>query len=329
MVRQVAGCIDDGASAVRTMAERTAAVAHVMERTWAQLVPHLPDRGALAALPPVRREVVSASRFAVNCHHWDIGATATLLMFHGGGANGRLMAPFAGLAVDGGMNAVAIDLPGYGATQVLAKSDIRYEDWCAVAAQMVSYLSSRTRLFVMGVSMGGLLAYEAVARAGGVHGVIATSLLDPADALTRRSLMRWAWMAPLAPAALALLPSLSDGLPVPMRFAANMGAISNHPAIATLIVHDAQSGGTWMPAGFLRTYLEHQPSVRPEEFDVCPVTLAHPMDDRWTDVALSRRFFDRLGVERQVVMLENCGHLPVESPGYRQLGMAIAALRDA
>lgn len=310
------------------MTERAVVVASVMQRTWERFAALLPDTAALATLPAVRQEVVPMSGFAVSCYHWDIGAAATLLLIHGGGANGRLMAPFAALASGCGMNAVAIDLPGYGATQALARTDIRYDDWCSVAAQIVTRLNGRTRLFVMGLSMGGLLAYEAVARAGGVHGLIVTCLLDPKDAPTRRKLMRWAWMAPLAPAALAFLPSLTDRLPVPMRLAANMAAISNQPAIAELIVHDTQSGGTWMPAGFLRSYLDHRAGVRPEDFDVCPVTLAHPANDRWTDIRLSRPFFDRLGVARRIVMLEGCGHLPVEQPGYRRLGMAIAALRD-
>ena len=75
-----------------------------------------------------------------------------------------------------------------------------------------------------------------------------------------------------------------------------------------------------MPARFLRTLLMAEAERPPEAFDVCPVTLAHPADDRWTDVSISRLFFDRLSrVPTELVMLENGGHFPVEHPAHEQL----------
>ena len=71
-----------------------------------------------------------------------------------------------------------------------------------------------------------------------------------------------------------------------------------------------RAGGSAMPAGFLRTFVASEPLVSPEVFDVCPVLLVHPADDRWTDVSLSRPFFDRLKVPKGLVMLGNAG-LPV------------------
>lgn len=41
---------------------------------------------------------------------------ATLLLLHGGDANGRLLAPYALMAARAGHRAVAFDLPGYGLT---------------------------------------------------------------------------------------------------------------------------------------------------------------------------------------------------------------------
>jgi alpha-beta hydrolase superfamily lysophospholipase len=107
-----------------------------------------------------------------------------------------------------------------------------------------------------------------------------------------------------------------------MRLAINMRAVSNDPNISTAIASDSRTGGTWMSGRFMRTYVNSKPLAEPEAFDVCPVLLAHPADDRWTDVSVSRRFFDRLSVAKRLVMLDNAGHLPVEEPGATQLRMA-------
>lgn len=49
------------------------------------------------------------------------------------------------------------------------------------------------------------------------------------------------------------------------------------------------------------------------------VLLAHPTDDRWTDIALSRLFFDRLSAEKKMTMLEGAGHFPIEPKGLLNL----------
>ncbi|MGM0431306.1 MAG: alpha/beta hydrolase, partial [Spirochaetota bacterium] len=51
----------------------------------------------------------------------------------------------------------------------------------------------------------------------------------------------------------------------------------------------------------------------------CPVLMLHPEDDRWTPVEISRLFFDRLRVEKSLILLEGAGHFPIETPGLRQL----------
>ena len=59
--------------------------------------------------------------------------------------------------------------------------------------------------------------------------------------------------------------------------------------------------------------------IEPEEFDICPVLLAHPEADRWTPVEVSRLFFDKISAPKRLRMLENAGHFPIESPGLQQL----------
>ena len=53
--------------------------------------------------------------------------------------------------------------------------------------------------------------------------------------------------------------------------------------------------------------------------------LAHPAADPWTTVEASRPFFDRIKGPKELVMLENCGHLPVEVPGFSRLEEVVVA----
>jgi len=52
--------------------------------------------------------------------------------------------------------------------------------------------------------------------------------------------------------------------------------------------------------------------------------LAHPEKDLWTPVEISELFFNRLNkINKQLVILENAGHFPIESPGLQQLAVLI------
>ncbi|MGL4742930.1 MAG: hypothetical protein ACRCXL_00880 [Dermatophilaceae bacterium] len=101
------------------------------------------------------------------------------------------------------------------------------------------------------------------------------------------------------------------------------------PMVRAMIA-DRTGAGAWMPRGFLASYLGSPPAVAPERFDSCPVTLAHPGDDRWTPLDLSLRFLRRMAsVPTEVVVLEGCGHLPIESPGRERLeALLVARLTD-
>jgi alpha-beta hydrolase superfamily lysophospholipase len=72
-----------------------------------------------------------------------------------------------------------------------------------------------------------------------------------------------------------------------------------------------------------------QPPVEPERFATCPVLLAHPGNDAWTPLAVSRPFFDALRVPKELVVLENAGHLPIEEPGLTQLRSALTSFLRA
>jgi alpha-beta hydrolase superfamily lysophospholipase len=291
-------------------------------RIQAQLPEHL--RLDPSAQPT--EEWLTLGAFSVHLDCWrQPEPPASLVLVHGTGGNGRLLAPYGKMAAMAGYEVVAPDLPGYGLTQVPNKRALIYEDWRDTVAGVLESQARRTGrpIIIFGLSMGGMLAYDATVRTRIPNGLVATCLLDPRDPMVRRSMVRWAWMAELIGPMLTTVPMLTDPLPVPMRLAGNMRGIANDPELAQAIVSDPRSGGSWMPGRFLRTFANSRPLAEPEAFDICPVLVAHPADDRWTDVSVTRPFFDRLRVAKRLVMLGNAGHFPLEEPGATQLRAAL------
>ena len=253
------------------------------------------------------------------------GARAKILMLHGGGGHGRLVGLLAWRLALLGFECLCPDLPGYGLTAGRRKSSVRYDDWREAAAGLMEEERARGgALFVYGLSMGGMLAYDAVVMTGKADGLIASCFLDPTRKDVRRSVVRWPWMAGLIDPLFAITPRFLDGLAIPMALVGNMKAISNDKAVSDAILADPLAGGNAVPASFLRTWLQAPPLAPPESFDACPVLMVHPAADRWTDVSVSDDFFAQLDVTKRRVLLENCGHLPIEAPGVDQHDHAIA-----
>ena len=248
----------------------------------------------------------------------DEHAPVRLLMLHGAGGNSGLLWPVAAAAAARGCHVVVPDLPGYGRTRVRRPGAVRYPDWVGLACDLVRAEKSDRPLWILGASMGGLLAYEAATRTGLVDRVIATCLFDPREPLVRRHIGR---LGPLGAHALRLARGPLGNVRVPIRWVANMRAISNDPAVTALVLADRRGGGNRVPLGFLRTFLWSAPAVEPEDATAPEIVLAHPAEDRWTPVAASLPFYERLATPKKLVLLPDGGHLPVEP-------RAVAALLD-
>ncbi|MEV4952049.1 alpha/beta fold hydrolase [Paenarthrobacter nitroguajacolicus] len=90
-----------------------------------------------------------------------------------------------------------------------------------------------------------------------------------------------------------------------------------------MLFSDPTGGGGRVPLGWMRSYLESSPLVEPEDFDQTPVLMVHPEEDRWTPLEISQPFFDRIAARKSLVLLENCGHFPIEEPGFTQMQEAV------
>lgn len=253
-------------------------------------------------------------------------APLKILVLHGAGAYGRVMAPAAAVAQRYGYETVAPDLPGYGLTRV-PRGEMTYDLWieCVVDLIEAEHARDGKPIVLFGVSLGGLLAYQAAARSRRVRGLIATTLADPRETLVRKGFARHPLLGTAGLWLLDKLRFFTDGLPLPMAMMSRMNHISNNPALSSIVMRDRLGGGSWVPARFLRTLMTTPPAIEPEQFTGCPVLLAHPGVDRMTDIALSRRFFDRLAAPKRMVVLEGASHMPTEHPGIDQLEAAVLA----
>lgn len=251
----------------------------------------------------------------------DPESSVRVVLFHGAGGHSAALWPFAAAAAGHGLEVVVPDMPGYGRTRVPDRRKIRYPDWIELACDLVEgekQDGTRT-LWLVGASMGGMLAYEAATRTGAVDRVLATCLLDPRNPQVRAGIARWPWLGRMARPALRLARGPIADVMVPIRWLANMQAISNNPEVVELIVRDEYGGGNKTPVGFLASYLDSRPCMEPEEVTHPEFVLAHPAADRWTPVQLSLPFFDRIAAPKRLVMLERSGHFPIEEPAVRQL----------
>ncbi len=251
-----------------------------------------------------------------------------VIVLHGAGAYGRVMAPAAVIARNHGWETVSPDLPGYGLTAV-PRERMDYALWIDCISALIDAEIARDGrpVVLFGVSLGGLLAYHVAARSQRVNsrviGLVATTLADPREPAVRQGFARTKLLGSAGLWLLEALHPVTDGLPLPMRMMSKMDRISNKPELAALCANDPMGGGSWVPARFLRTLMHTAPDVEPEDFTLCPVLLTHPGVDRMTEISLSRRFFDRLAAPKRMVVLEGASHMPTEHPGVDQMERAI------
>ena len=257
-------------------------------------------------------------------------APLKVIVLHGGGGNGRLVSAFGALVHGLGYSYVAPDLPGFGLTKPGPDYDPHYRSWVELVSDLIDREQARDGLPVVtfGGSLGGMLAYNAAAVSGKVRGVIVTTLADARDADARDALARSKLWSRLAYVVMNALPKLTGRLDIPARMISKMEWVTNDPAFSRLFIEDPLVGEARINLEFYRSLMTYEPPIAPEAFDLCPLLLAHPAEDKWTPLAVSQPFFDRLGGEKELVMLEGCGHLPYEEPGVSQLREAVGRFLD-
>lgn len=251
-----------------------------------------------------------------------------VILLHGVGTNGRQMSMIVGGPLaKSGIETIALDLPGYGLSQVNPKMVITYADWVDVVDDFIEaeHKKDKRPIVLYGLSAGGMLTYHVAAKNRHVAGIIGMTFLDQRDQKVRDETAH-DWFASHigGPAAHLVGNTVLGRITMPMKWVSKMSALVNNEEALAIFLNDKSSAGNWVSTRFLDSYLNYAPALEPEDFSVCPILLTQPGQDRWTPLALSKPFLSRiLHVPVKIVMLDNAGHYPLEQPGLQQLKNAI------
>lgn len=261
---------------------------------------------------PFRQNTIHIDRYSC------ADAKGVIVIFHGVGGNGRLLSFIAKPLHRAGYEVICPDLPLYGHS--VCRETITYAHWvdCGVVVA-AHYHKEKLPLYLFGLSAGGMLAYQVACRLPDVSGLMLTCLLDQRILKVTKETASSALMATVGKPVLRLTHPLVAGIKVPMKLVCNMKAIVNNEALAQLLMSDPISSGTKVTLGFLQGMLNPDIEVEADKFDKCPVLLAHPEMDHWTDVSLSRLFFDKIKAPKELILLPGAGHFPIEPDGLRRL----------
>lgn len=181
-------------------------------------------------------------------------------------------------------------------------------------------------LVVFGLSVGGMTGYLTCARGADVDGVIATNLLDMSNPEIRHASARSRFVSRVGGGIMFGMPWLFDGLKLPVRWVAPLDKMSVDDQIVKLLENDPHIGRVRIPSKFFRTLAALQPPTSAEHPHQCPLLLAHPGADLWTPTELSMGFYERIThADKEMVILDNAGHFPLEEPGLAQLMEAVLA----
>ena len=257
-------------------------------------------------------------------------APVRVILLHGVGTNGRQMSTILGRPLaQRGYETIAIDMPTYGVTQVGSRNVVRYDDWVRIGSDLITRerMKDKRPIILYGLSAGGMETYHIAACNKKVAGIVGMTFLDMQDPDVRlatahdrvsgtfgATFTRGAGLTPIKRAK------------VPMKLVSKMSALVNDPAALKVCLADKTSAGNSVTVAFLDSYLNYQPAVRPEDFDVCPILLTQPGADRWTPLEISQPFLNRITkVPVETVTLQNAGHYPIEQPGLDQMVASISA----
>jgi alpha-beta hydrolase superfamily lysophospholipase len=248
-------------------------------------------------------------------------APAKIIMLHGVGGNGRLLSFMAAPLHRKGFDIICPDLPGYGISKIRDFKTITFPGWIDLVNHIIEseFAQDNRPVFLFGFSMGGMLAYHVAASNPKVKGIIATCLPDQRRARVRDFSATNKVMSRLGPFILGFFNLFFPGMRLPMKMVTRTRKIANHPEMVRELKKDPLSAGARVPIRLMNSIIRTRPAVEAQNFTTCPVALLHPELDRWTPVDISRLTFDKIPAKKELHMLKNAGHLPLEQPGLQQL----------
>ena len=295
------------------------------DEIWKKLQAFLPEHNRISAscAPFETFSAFGEANIHIDVYNERNSNGVTLVLFHGVGGNGRLLSFIAVPLARRGYKIVCPDLLGYGYTEYEGVPS--YKTWIDTGVHIVQQeLQHGEKLFVLGLSAGGMLAYNVACSVQGVSGVIVTTLLDnrlkPVREYSAKNKLHARFALPL----LRFMPKQMQRLKIPVKAVTNMNAIVNNNRVLSLLLQDKRGAGASVHLGFLCSMIESIPAVEPEAFEI-PLLLCHPEKDCWTPEWISRLFFARIRSAKELCTLKNAGHFPIEQPGIAQLEESVVS----
>ncbi len=293
--------------------------------TWKKLQQFLPPKNRLKKRNMPKEYFLPICGVNLHIDHYlPHQPKGRIILFHGVGGNGRLLSFIALPLYENGYEVICPDLPLYGYTETPISVD--YNLWVSCGNALTQHFQQdEIPMFLFGLSAGGILAYQVACRCENISGLMVTCLLDQRNKVVTRATAIHPLVATIGNRFLKLFHKPFGNIKLPMKLVSNMKAIVNNSDLVKILTNDKRSSGARVSLSFLYTMLHPDIITEPEDFRKCPVLLAHPEDDKWTDVALSELFFDRLTTEKRKAMLECAGHFPIEPNGLLKLEMELLA----
>jgi len=242
-----------------------------------------------------------------------------IILIHGGGGNGRLLSPIGVALCARGYELIAPDLPGFGLTKIRKANS--YYTWINLLDNLIDkeLKDSNKEIILCGASLGGMLAYQVACINKKVKGLIVTSLADTTKERVQIQLSKTKIIGNFAVPLLKKLGTITDNIKIPIKITTKMWAMANDKSFVKKLMKDRVGSGSWVYIKFLRTLFDAKAEVEPENFTQCPLLFIQPEKDYIIPWHISKPFYDRLACKKEVVILENCGHIPLEEPGINQL----------
>ena len=246
-------------------------------------------------------------------------APAKVILFHGVGTNGRQMTTILGRPLaDDGFETIAIDMPTYGVTEVNPDMVIAYDDWVQCGSDYIDYELSRDDrpIILYGLSAGGMETYHVAAKNGSkkIIGLIGMTFLDQRIPQVGRETVLVPIGAVIGTPMMRLACKMGmEKKKMKMSVASKMWALVNNEDCLNAMLADTTSAGNSATYRFLTTYADYAPDVEPENFDLCPIILTQPDEDKWTPFHLAKLTLDKITkVPVTIKHLPNGSHYPIE-----------------
>ena len=286
---------------------------------WRQIQEYLPVKNRIDDNNVPKEEWLETGNKQIHIDHYICNdAKGIVVIYHGVGGNGRLLSFIAVPLHKAGYDVICPDLPLYGHTVCSGK--ITYSDWIECGTSIAEkYRQDDKPLYLFGLSAGGMLAYQISCRMEKINGLMLTCLLDQRISRVTKETASSSIMAVLGKPLLKISHRLIGGIKLPMKMVCNMKAIVNNEALAELLMNDPISSGTKVTLEFLYGMLNPSIEIEADDYKKCPVLLVHPERDYWTDISLSRLFFDKIQAPKELKLLQGAGHFPIEEKGLKQL----------